>query len=291
MKFGDKELFLIEDGGFRLDGGAMFGVVPRVMWAKSDPPDDQNRIALACNTLLVKTGDANVLIDTGCGGKWSDKERDMFAVDEPRTLITDLARVDLMKEDITHVIYTHLHFDHAGGGTYIDNDGQLKTQFPNATYYAQRGEWEVANNPNLRDRRSYKPENLNPLSESGQLQLIDGDQEILPGISVRITGGHTEFHQVVFVESNGFTAVHNGDLIPTASHLPAPFVMAYDLYPEQTMKYKQPHMKEAAEKGWLMVFEHSARKAEKVGHLVVNEKGRHNLEPFDMDGNDYTPVK
>jgi len=289
MKFSDVELFLIEDGAFRLDGGAMFGVVPRVMWSKSDPPDDQNRIALSCNCLLVKTGDANVLIDTGCGGKWSDKERDMFAIAEPRTLMTDLARVDMMKEDITHVIYTHLHFDHAGGGTYIDADGQLKVQFPNATYFAQRGEWEIANNPNSRDRRSYKPENLNPLAETGQLQLIDGDQEVLPGISVRVTGGHTKHHQIVLVESNGHTAVHNGDLIPTASHLPLPFIMAYDLYPEQTMAYKEPHLKEVVENGYLMMFEHSAQRDKKAGHLSVGDKGRYQLETVDLDANEYSP--
>lgn len=289
MTFGDFELFLIEDGGFRLDGGAMYGVVPRVMWARNDAPDDRNRIRLACNCLLVKTGTANVLIDTGMGGKWSDKERDMFAVDEPRTLMTDLARVDLMKEDITHVVQTHLHFDHAGGGTFIDSDGQLKVQFPNATYYVQRGEWEVANDPNPRDRRSYKPENLNPLAESGQLQLLDGDAEILPGIRTVVTGGHTKHHQIVIVESGGHTAVHNGDLVPTANHLPVPFVMAYDLYPEQTMAFKQPHLAEAHEKGWLMVFEHSFERDAKAGHLQVDAKGRHVLQPVDLDGSTYTP--
>ncbi|GBE31028.1 putative quorum-quenching lactonase YtnP [bacterium BMS3Bbin04] len=289
MKFGDMELFLIEDGGFRLDGGGMFGVVPRAMWAKSDPPDEQNRIALNCNCLLVKTGDANVLIDTGCGGKWSDKEAAMFAIDKPRTLISDLERAGMKKEDITHVIHTHLHFDHAGGGTYIDNDGQLKTQFPNATYFAQRGEWEVANNPNSRDRRSYKPENLNPLTESGQLQFIDGDQEVLPGISVRVTGGHTKHHQVIFVKSGAHTAVYNGDLIPLVSHLPVPFVMAYDLYPLQTMTYKQSHLDEAAANDYLMIFEHSPFQNLKAGHLKINDRGRHDLVPVNLDDDEYSP--
>ncbi|MBS1262369.1 MAG: putative quorum-quenching lactonase YtnP [Calditrichaeota bacterium] len=287
MKFGEFELFLIEDGGFRLDGGAMFGVVPRVLWAKTDPPDERNRIRLACNCMLVKTGDANVLIDTGCGGKWSDKEHDIFAVDEPRTLITDLARVDLSREEITHVVLTHLHFDHAGGGTFIDNDGGLKVQFPNATYYVQRGEWEIANDPNPRDARSFKPENMNPLADAGVLELIEGDTEILPGIRTAVTGGHTKYHQIVFVESGGQTAVFNGDLVPTASHLPLPYVMAYDLYPLQTMKFKAPHLKQAHEQGWLMVFEHGAR--EKAGHLRVNEKGRYELAEYDMDEEVYSP--
>lgn len=285
MRFGDLELFLIEDGGFRLDGGAMFGVVPRVMWAKSDPPDDHNRIQLAANTLLVKTGEANVLIDTGMGGKWGDKEKEMFAVDEPRTLITDLARVDLHPNDITHVVQTHLHFDHAGGGTYIDQHGELKVQFPNARYYVQKGEWEVASNPNLRDRRSYKPENLQPLADAGVLELIEGDTEILPGVRTRVTGGHTKYHQIVLVESNGQTAVFNGDLIPTASHLPVPYVMAYDLYPQQTMEVKGPFLEEAHEGGYLMVFEHGPEV--KAGHLHKGERGRMALEPFDMDAETY----
>ncbi len=287
MKFGDYEIFLLEDGEFRLDGGAMFGVVPRVLWARTDAPDDRNRIRLAANCLLIKGDGFNALIDTGLGGKWDDKEREMFAVAEPRTLITDLARVDLHPDEITHVIQTHLHFDHVGGATLIDAEGTLKIQFPNAKVFVQKGEWETANDPNPRDRRSYKPENLNPLKENGVLELIEGDGEILPGISVTVTGGHTKHHQLVTLRSNGSTLVYLGDLIPTPSHLPVPYVMAYDLDPEQTMAAKAPLLEEADEAGWLLVFEHSA--GVKAGHLQRGEKGRLELVPFDIDQTEYTP--
>lgn len=287
MKFGNYDIFLLEDGEFRLDGGAMFGVVPRTLWAKTDAPDDRNRIRLAANCLLVKGDGFNALIDTGLGGKWSDKEREMFAVAEPRTLITDLARVDLHPSDITHVIQTHLHFDHVGGATFIDSDGELKIQFPNAKVYVQKGEWESSIDPNPRDRRSYKPENLNPLKENDVLELIDGDGEILPGISVSVTGGHTPWHQTVSLRADGQTLVYLGDLIPTPSHLPVPYVMAYDLDPLQTMTAKAPLLDKAMEEGWLLVFEHAAEI--KAGHVKAGEKGRAELVPFDMDQNDYTP--
>jgi glyoxylase-like metal-dependent hydrolase (beta-lactamase superfamily II) len=287
MKFGNYDIFLLEDGEFRLDGGAMFGVVPRVLWARTDAPDDRNRIRLAANCLLIRGDGFNALIDTGLGGKWDDKEREMFAVAEPRTLITDLARVDLHPDEITHVIQTHLHFDHVGGATFINGEGELKVQFPNARVYVQKGEWEVAGNPNPRDRRSYKPENLNPLKENGVLELIEGDGELLPGISVTVTGGHTRYHQTVTLRSNGHTLVYLGDLIPTPSHLPVPFVMAYDLDPEQTMAMKAPLLDQAAEEDWLLVFEHAAEI--KAGHVRHGDKGRLELVPFNMDQNEYAP--
>lgn len=285
MTFGDMELFLLEDGEFRLDGGAMFGVVPRVMWAKVAPPDDANTIEMNANMLLIKTGDRVVLIDTGLGGKWSEKEAAMFHVNSPRTLVTDLARVDVMKEDVTDVIQTHLHFDHAGGGTYIDSDGQLKVQFPNAKYWIQKGEWEAAIHPNAKDRRSYKPENLRPLEEAGVIEWLDGDGEIMPGISVRITGGHTMFHQLVQIESSGRTLIFAGDILPRATHVPLPYIMAYDLYPVDSMAFKEPFLEEAVEGNYLVIFEHDPDV--KAGHLVRDERGRIKVEPFDMDQNEY----
>jgi glyoxylase-like metal-dependent hydrolase (beta-lactamase superfamily II) len=206
-------------------------------------------------------------------------------VDEPRQLISELARVDVAKEDVTHVVQSHLHFDHAGGGTFIDSDGELKVQFPNATYIVQRGEWEVANSPNMRDRMSYLPENLKPLEEAGVLRLVDGDEEVLPGITMRVTGGHTKNHAIIQVQSGGHTIVFNADLIPTASHLHVPYVMGYDLYPQQTMDYKMSFLPEAHEGKYLMVFEHGP--SLKAGHLVKDEKGRWKAERFNMDVPDY----
>jgi len=288
MKFGDLELFLIEDGPFRLDGGAMYGIVPKVLWTKVDPSDDRNRVTLNANLLLIKGNGFNALIDTGLGGKWDDKEREMFAVSELRTMVTDLARVDLRPDDITHVIQTHLHFDHAGGATYIDADGSLKVQFPNAKYIIQRGEWEIANNPNPRDTRSYKRENQQPLEEAGVLELIDGDKEILPGISVEVTGGHTKYHQVVHVKSGGHHLVYLGDLVPTPNHIRTAYLMAYDLYPVEVMEKKVPLLERAADENWLLMFEHSPEK--KAGHLVRGEKGRLELDVFDLDQAEYTPA-
>lgn len=286
MKFGGFEIFLLEDGEFRLDGGAMFGVIPKVLWQRTDPADENNRIRLAANCLLVKTGQANILIDAGLGGKWNDNKRDIFAVEEPRLLMTELARCDILKEEITHVVLSHLHFDHVGGVTYIDTDGELKVQFPEAKHYIQRGEWVVAHNPNPRDRASYLPENLHPLEEAGVIEFVDGDTEIVPGIRIRVTGGHTLHHAIVYVESGGNTAVFNADLIPTASHIRVPYVMGYDLYPQQTMEFKQSFLPEAWEGRYLMVFEHGP--AVKAGHLHKNDRGRWVIEKFDMEKEEYS---
>jgi glyoxylase-like metal-dependent hydrolase (beta-lactamase superfamily II) len=286
MRFGDTELFLVEDGPFRLDGGAMYGIVPKVMWGRDDPTDDRNRIDMAANLLLIRTGEHNVLVDTGCGGKWDDKGRDMFAIGEPRTMVTDLARIGVHPEEITHVILSHLHFDHAGGNTYINQDGELKVQFPNARHIVQRGEWEVALNPLARDRRSYLPENLRPLEDEGVLELVEGDTEVLPGISMRVTGGHTEHHAAVQVQSGGLTCVFCADLIPRATHVPLNYVMAYDLYPVQTLAFKEAFLREALENRYLLLFEHDPRVP--AGHLVEDDRGRLGVEPFDMETDQYT---
>jgi len=198
--------------------------------------------------------------------------------------MTDLARVDLMKEDITHVILTHLHFDHAGGSTFIDQDGSLKIQFPNAKYYVQRGEWEISLKPNIRDRRSYKPENLIPLEEAGVLELLDGDCEVLPGIKVRMTGGHTKYHSIVYVESRDNTIVFLADLIPKSAHLPIPYVMAYDLFPTETMSFKEAFIEEAYEGKYILVFEHGVEN--KAGILDKDERGFYKFIPIDFEAED-----
>ncbi len=285
MKFGDFEVFLLDDGSFRLDGGAMFGIIPKVMWSKMEPSDENNRILLHANNLLVKTGKEVILIDNGLGGKWDDKRRNMFSVAEPRLLMTDLARCDVRKEDITHVVLSHLHFDHAGGSTYIDAEGQLKVQFPNARFIMQKGEWDVAHSPTPRDRASYLPENLIPLEEAGVIDFVEGDAKIVDGIRMRVTGGHTKHHTIIYVESGGHTMVFNADLIPTASHLHIPFVMGYDLYPKDTMAFKEHYLPEAYDGKYLMVFEHGPRL--KAGHLEKDEKGRWKVKKFDMEVVDY----
>ncbi len=281
MRFGDFDLFLIEDGPFRLDGGAMFGVVPKVMWERMDPPDEKNRILLHANCLLVKTGSEVVLIDNGLGNKWDEKQAKIFAVEQPRWLLENLKKIGVEPEDVTYMIQSHLHFDHNGGGTYRDADGNLKLTFPNAKYVVQKGEWEVAQDPAMRDRASYLPENLQPVADSGKLVLVDGDKEILPGIRMRVTGGHTKHHAIIYVESGGHTAVFNADLIPTASHLHIPFVMGYDLYAADTMNFKEHYLPEAFDGHYLMIFEHGP--ALKAGQIRKNDKGKWVVNKVDMN--------
>lgn len=281
MKFGEMELFLVEDGYFRLDGGGMFGVVPKVLWSKSDPPDEKNRILLGANCLVVKSGDEVVLVDNGLGGKWDSKRADMFAVDLPRKLLPGLEQNGVGPGDVTRMIYSHLHFDHAGGGTFLDSGSRPQPQFPRATHYIQRGEWETANHPNPRDRASYLPENLEPLAEAGLVELVDGDAEIIPGVKMIVTGGHTRHHCVIQVTSGGATAIFLADLIPTPSHLHVPFVMGYDLDPETTMTMKQQLLEEAYRNRYLLIFEHGPKL--KAGHLDKNDKGRWMVNKVDMD--------
>jgi len=271
MKFGDFELFVVSDGRFRLDGGAMFGVVPRVLWEKSDPPDHRNRILLGLNCLLIDTGSHKVLVDTGIGDKFTEKFATIYGIDKSQNLLGSLEKVGVTAAEITHVVLTHLHFDHCGGNTRRHDDGRLYPTFPNARYCVQRGELEVAMNPDPRSKASYLPENWQPLQEADQLVLIEGNQTIVPGVETLVTGGHTRDHQVVIVRSNGQTACFLADLCPTTSHVRLPYVMSYDLYPKQTMEAKQKVLRQALEEHWLLIFEHAPRVV--AGYLKeVDEK-------------------
>jgi glyoxylase-like metal-dependent hydrolase (beta-lactamase superfamily II) len=273
---GDVRLGILSDGTFRLDGGAMFGVVPRPLWQRLAPPDEQNRIRLGLNALLVRTGKENVLIDSGIGDKWDEKYRQMYAIAHETTLIDSLARHGLWPEDIDVVINTHLHFDHCGWNTRWVG-GRLVPTFPRARYVIQRGEYEHANHPHERDRASYRAENWQGLDQAGQLELIDGDREILPGIAVVKLAGHNRDFQCVFVRSRGETAVFWSDLIPMAAHVPFPWIMAFDLYPEQTLMQKKRLVPQAAREQWLCVFHHDpdipvARIVEENGKFVVRSE-------------------
>jgi len=262
MKLGDFEIFVLSDGFFRLDGGAMFGVVPRVLWEVTDPPDTKNRILMGLNCLLIKTSKENILVDTGIGDKFSPKYLDIYQVDRSQTLLDNLRRYGFDYKDINKVVLTHLHFDHAGGNTLIDEKGHLKATFPRAKYILQKEELEAAENPDPRSKASYLPENWEPIRE---LELISGDEEICPGVELLLTGGHTRGHQIVKITSRGETACFLGDLIPTTSHLKVPYVMSYDLYPLDTMKFKEKVLNQALEENWLLIFEHAPRI--KAGYL------------------------
>jgi glyoxylase-like metal-dependent hydrolase (beta-lactamase superfamily II) len=255
VRLGHLELIPLLDGFFRLDGGAMFGVVPRALWAKRAPPDDRNRIAMAMRPLLVR-GDRPMIIDAGIGDKMDPKLADIYGIDRTENLGVTLARAGLRAEDIEIVLASHLHFDHAGGFTKKGPSGSLEPCFPNARYVVSQGEWEDATHPHERNRASYFAENYTPLREAGVVDFIDGDREIVPGVRVRRTGGHTRHHQIVYLESEGKTAVFAADLLPTTAHVDVPWIMAYDLYPMETLDFKRAFVREAIDREYLIFFEH-----------------------------------
>jgi len=243
----------------------MFGTVPKVLWEKSNPPDEKNRIPMEARALLLKSKTKNILIDTGNGSdfvakfgeKLGTKFAEMYAVDKNGTsLIKSLQKHQISPEQITDVILTHLHFDHAGGGT-TEKDGKLIPTFPNAQYWLQEKNLETAKAPNLREKASYFPANYVPLNESGRLKLLTGEKEnLLPQISVYVTNGHTQGQQVVKVTDGTTTLLYCGDLIPTSSHVKLPWIMGYDLNPLLLMEEKQKMLSQAADQGWYLYFEH-----------------------------------
>lgn len=255
---GAARVSVLHDGTIALDGGAMFGVVPRVVWEKRDPPDERNRVTLGLNVALIESGGKRVLVDTGMGDRWSEREVRMYGIDRSTTLIGGLRARGLAPEDIDVVVNTHLHFDHAGGNTRREGDGVVPT-FPRARYVVQRGEWEDARHPHERSRASYREDDFVPVAEAGQLDLIDGETEVAPGVRAVPVGGHTTHHQMVVVESGGETLVVPTDLLPTTSHLPLPFVMGYDLFPVATLEAKRQLLRAAVEHGWRILFYHDAR--------------------------------
>ncbi|HEX2249700.1 MAG TPA: MBL fold metallo-hydrolase [Gemmatimonadales bacterium] len=260
----------LEGGRQRLDGGAMFGVVPKPLWSARIQPDERNRIPLAMRCLLVEHPDGLVLIDTALGNKEDPKFLDLYGVEnqglEGATQLEDaLASAGFLPRDVQWVINTHLHFDHAGGNTTMDPDLEndprrhVRPTFPNATYVVQEGELEFARHTNERTRASYLPHNFEPIAAAGRWKLQQGDGEVLPRISVRLTPGHVPFHQVVILHDRGDTAVFLGDLCPTTAHLPLPWIMGYDVEPLRTLESKRALLTEAVTKQWRLIFEHDPR--------------------------------
>lgn len=248
LRLGDLTIDLLRDGSFRLDGGAMFGVVPKTLWERRSAADGANRIDLGLNCLLIRGGGRTVLVETGIGEKWSDREREIYAIDRSPGLEAELLRAGVEPDAVDHVLLTHLHFDHAGGNTRRGPDGAAVPAFPRARYIVQAGNLvEEAKDRHELRKASYIPDNFIPVEERGQFDLVRGDAAVLPGISVQVTGGHQLWHQAVRVESGGRTLIFPGDILPTAAHVDPPYIMAYDHYPLQTLASKKALLEEVAD--------------------------------------------
>ena len=256
MRFGDYECFAVETGKFELDGGAMFGVVPKILWKRKIPADNTNLIPMQARSLLIQGKGKNILVDTGIGNKLSEKLTKIYKVDlDSANIDTSLSKLGLTRSDITDVIITHLHFDHTGGSTCFKNNKVVPT-FQNATYYIQKKQWEIANNPSVRDRASYMKENFMPLEKAGVLKLIDGPEKIFKGIELIVTEGHTPGQQHPLIKGKTKHLFFCADLIPTSAHLPVSWNMAYDNYPMLLIEEKKKLLSKALKENWILFFEH-----------------------------------
>ena len=259
MQFGDYRVEVVPDTIFRLDGGAMFGVVPRTLWSRVCPPDEHNRIRLNMNCLFVETERERILIETGIGEKWTPKQASIYGIERTRSFSESLQEIaGVGPQEITIVVNTHLHFDHAGGNTLLDAEGHARPAFPNARYFVSRAEYEHAEAPHERDRASYLASNWRPLEQSGQLELQEADYEIAPGLKMETITGHSRSMQCVRLQREGRTLFGFADLVPMRAHVPFAWIMGYDLYPVETLEAKKRLLPQAAREDWLCLFYHDA---------------------------------
>ncbi|MCY4366081.1 MAG: MBL fold metallo-hydrolase [Chloroflexi bacterium] len=277
MRLGSAELTIVSDGAMRMDGGSMFGVVPKVIWSRRDPPDRKNRVTVGLNCLLIRHRGKTVLVDAGAGTKHSRQARTIYGMRAGK-LVSNLAQQGVQPQDVDLVVLTHLHFDHVGGCTrYHRGTGQPVPVFPRATHLAQQADWDEASNTNERTHLAYHADDFVPLQDSQQMELLDGDTELLPGLWVRHTGGHTAGHQMVYLESDGEKLASFGDVVPTAEHLPLTYITAIDLYPMESLAAKRRWLTQAEEENWLLVFGHGVGSV--AGRLTRNDRGRLVLAP------------
>ena len=257
MQIADYRVEIIPDTEFRLDGGAMFGVVPRNLWSQVCAPDEQNRIRMNMNCVFVDTGSERVLIETGIGEKWSAKETAIYGIEREHRLTETLQqKTGLTSDDITIVVNTHLHFDHAGGNTTLDQNGDVVPAFRNARYFVSRAELDHADHPSERDRASYLPQNWVPLRESGQLEAREEDYEVVPGLHMETYPGHNRSMQCWRLQRDDKTMFGFADLVPMRAHVRFPWIMGYDLYPVETLEAKKKLLPQAAQENWLCLFYH-----------------------------------
>jgi glyoxylase-like metal-dependent hydrolase (beta-lactamase superfamily II) len=256
MNVGGYEIHSIETGRFALDGGAMFGVVPWVFWSKTNPPDSRNRITLAARCLLLIGNGKVILVDNGNGTKWTEKLKDIYRLDNTRyDLERSLAERGVSPDDVTDVILTHLHFDHCGGSTKVI-DGKAAPTFRNAVHYVQREHWNLSQHPTEKDRGSFIKEDFMLLQESGMLTFVDGEKELFPGVRMIVCNGHTSAQQLPIVSDGSAKILFCCDLVPTASHIPFPYIMGYDVRPLVTLQEKKNILPRAEKEGWILFLEH-----------------------------------
>jgi glyoxylase-like metal-dependent hydrolase (beta-lactamase superfamily II) len=272
MKLGDIELQSILENYFRLDGGAMFGVIPKVIWKKLWEPDENNLVRLDLNPLLIRTGKENIIVDTGFGDVLNEKEKKIYPLGGKTRWDSELNSRGLKPEDITSVILTHAHADHAMGALRMGKDGQPELRFPNAKIYIQKQEWRDAMNPDERTAATYLVHNLRILEESGRLELVDGDTELFSGVSVMVTGGHTPGSQAVIVDDGGQRVIYPADIMPSTAHIRIPYVAAVDLDPATTMEKKRWLHEKMLKEDWILAFDHDINL--KFAKFKEVEKGR-----------------
>lgn len=278
MQLGNVTIDMLSDGEMRFDGGAFFGVVPRALWERLMTPDERNRVTVGLNCPLIRAGGKNIIIDTGVGTKHPEKRRNNFAMEAGR-LVSSVRAHGLEPKDIDYVVFSHLHFDHAGGATHRTTTETLAITFPRAQHLVQHDDWEEATHPNERNAAGYFDEDIEPLKRNNQLELLNGDTEILSGIWCKKTGGHTAGHQIVTIEVGGRKACFFGDLIPTVAHLPLPYSQGFDLYPVDVLNQKRVLLEQALKEHWLVIFDHE--REQKAGYLEPRGDGRLKLKPLD----------
>jgi glyoxylase-like metal-dependent hydrolase (beta-lactamase superfamily II) len=287
MQLGDYRVEVVPDAEFRLDGGAMFGVVPRTLWSRVCPPDEQNRISMNMNCLFIETETERIIIETGIGDKWSPKHEAMYGIKRERRLGESLrAMTGVSAEEITIVVNTHLHFDHAGGNTTLDSAGRVVPTFPNARYFVSHAEYEHALNPHERDRASYMPENWRPIEAAGQLELKEADYEVVPGLKMETVAGHSRTMQCFRLERGERTLYGFADLVPMRAHVHFAWIMGYDLYPVETLEAKKRLLPQAARESWLCLLYHDP---EAPLCRVVEEDGKLCAVGFEGKQNGFVP--
>lgn len=261
-QLGPFKLHTIETGRFKLDGGAMFGVVPKTLWSKQIEADEKNRIPMAMRCLLISSENTGrtYLIDNGCGTKFDEKFEAIYGLDHSHSSLQgSLEYHGFEPADITDLIFTHLHFDHCGGTTYYDKSGSIKHTFPNATYHVTKKHWKTANNPNAREKASFLAENIGPIGEADKLHLVEESHRYEPGLSAITVNGHTVSQQLPKIEADGTTLVYAADLLPTHVHVPLPWIMGYDMRPIDTLEEKKKFLDDASANGWYIYLEHDAK--------------------------------